>query len=272
MYRVQLDQFEGPLDLLLFFIKRDEVDIHDIPIARITDQYLEAVRVLKEIDLDGAADFIYTAALLIRIKAQMLLPRSEAENDEEAEDPRRELVERLLEYVRYKEAAERLEGYYDERRRCLTPGASEKERRRLAPPPEETYRVTLFDLMGALKRALSQAEEPAPEPQHNVTREAVAVDAQKAWLVEILVASEEPRSFVRLMRGRSKPFVISTFLAVLDLVHRQNVDIVFGLGSTDFALEVCTEPVREESSQEKTRRQEDVVPHDGTSAPLPHAA
>ncbi|MFV1981442.1 MAG: ScpA family protein [Rhodothermia bacterium] len=108
MYQVRLSDFEGPLDLLLFFIQRDELDVYDIPIAQIADEFLDYVRVMDEIDLDGAGEFIYMAALLISIKARMLLPRTNRDGDEEILDPRKELVERLVEYVRFKDAAEQL--------------------------------------------------------------------------------------------------------------------------------------------------------------------
>jgi len=104
-YRVQLQNFEGPLDLLLFLIKKNEVEIYDIPVADITQQYLEYLTMIELLDLDNAGEFVLMAATLIRIKAQMLLPKPELEDDEEAEDPREELVRRLLEYQRYKEVA-----------------------------------------------------------------------------------------------------------------------------------------------------------------------
>ncbi len=107
-YRVKLSDFEGPLDLLLFFIKRDELDIYDIPIAKITKEFLEYLQYLTELNLDIAGEFIVTAAELMQIKAAMLLPRPEGENEEEF-DPRAELVRRLLEYKRWKEMAEILE-------------------------------------------------------------------------------------------------------------------------------------------------------------------
>ena len=109
-YRVQLDEFEGPLDLLLFLIKKNEVEIYDIPIAEITKQYLEYVALLEIMDLENAGEFVLMAATLIRIKAQMLLPKPELE-DEEVEDPREELVQRLLEYQRYKEVAGNLSDF-----------------------------------------------------------------------------------------------------------------------------------------------------------------
>lgn len=104
-YRIKLNMFEGPLDLLLFLIKKEEVDIYDIPIADITKQFLEYVELITLLDLETAGDFILVAATLIRIKAQMLLPKNPEEGEEEEEDPRQELVRRLLEYQQYKEVA-----------------------------------------------------------------------------------------------------------------------------------------------------------------------
>ena len=235
MHRVQLEPFEGPLDLLLFFIRRDEIDVHDIPIARIADEYLAVVRTLEHLDLDAAADFVYTAALLIQIKARMLLPRPELDDEGKPVDPRRELVERLLEYVRFKEAAGHLEGRFEARRRLWTRGEAASERGG-AEPAEVTYRATLFDLVGALGAVLDRAVRAEDEPRHTVAAEAVAVDEQRAWVLGRL-AERGGASFRALVGGRSKPFVIATFLAVLDLAHKQALRLVFGLTPDDFALE-----------------------------------
>ncbi|WP_420453917.1 segregation and condensation protein A [Rubrivirga sp.] len=237
MHRVQLDQFEGPLDLLLFFIRRDEIDVHDIPIARIADEYLEAVRVLEHVDLDAAADFIYTAALLIQIKARMLMPRPELDDEGEPIDPRKELVERLIEYVRYKEAAGAMAGRFEARQRLRTRGQAADERDRLAPPADVTYRATVFDLVKALGSALDRAAAQAEVVRHQVEREAFALDVQRAWLLERLRAGGA--SFQALVARRSKPFVIVTFLAVLDLAQRQAIRLVFGLDAEDFAVELA---------------------------------
>ena len=236
MYRVQLDPFEGPLDLLLFFIRRDEVDISDIPIGRIADEYLETVRTLQHLDLDAAADFVYTAALLIQIKAKMLLPRPELDADGEPVDPRTELVERLLDYVRYKEAAQHLEGRFEARLQHAVRGRAHDERDRLAPPPEFTVRASVFDLVAALGRAVARAT-PEPEPTHSVAAERYAVDVQAAWLIGRLGAA--PSSFSDLVARRSRAFVIATFLAVLDLAQRQSVRLVFGSTPQDFGLELA---------------------------------
>jgi segregation and condensation protein A len=239
VYRVELDTFEGPLDLLLFFVRRDELDLRDIPIARIADEYLAYVRLLEQVDLDGAADFIYLAAELIAIKAAMLLPRPATADGEEVEDPRLPLVERLLEYVRYKEAAGLLDERWDERARHATRGAASDERERLAPPEAEpALKVSLFDLVRALQRALAQA--PEPEPTHALRSEAWTVEAQAEWL--LAEAGGRRRSFVELVGGRPRGFVIATFLAVLELVRRQTLRLVLGAGADDFAVEAAAPP------------------------------
>lgn len=235
MHRVQLDQFEGPLDLLLFFIRRDEIDVHDIPIARIADEYLEAVRVLEHVDLDAAADFIYTAALLIQIKARMLMPRPELDEEGEPIDPRKELVERLIEYVRYKEAAGNLEGRFEARQRLRTRGQAADQRAELAPPVEQTYRATIFDLVAALGAAVERAAAESETMRHEVTRESFAIDVQRSWVLGRVKGGGA--SFQALVARRSKSFVIVTFLAVLDLAQRQAIRLVFGLDPQDFAVE-----------------------------------
>ncbi|WP_412067636.1 segregation and condensation protein A [Rubrivirga sp. IMCC43871] len=236
MHRVHLDQFEGPLDLLLFFIRRDEIDVHDIPIARIADEYLEAVRVLEHVDLDAAADFIFTAALLIQIKARMLMPRPELDEAGEPIDPRQELVDRLLEYVRYKEASGALAGRFEARQRLRT-RADTSERERLGPT-DITYRATIFDLVKALGAAVDRAA-PIEPLSHEVERETFALDVQRAWVLGRIAAGGA--SFRTLVERRSKPFVIVTFLAVLDLAQRQTIRLVFGLDPQDFAVEPASQ-------------------------------
>jgi len=114
MYRVHLDQFQGPLDLLLYFIRRDEIDIYDIPIARITAEYLEALETMESLNIGVAGEFILMTATLMRIKSRMLLPRPELDEEGQPIDPRTELVQQLLEYQRFKEAAQHLERRVEE--------------------------------------------------------------------------------------------------------------------------------------------------------------
>ena len=245
MHRVQLSDFEGPLDLLLFFIRRDEIDVYDIPIARIADEYLATVRLMHAIDLDAAADFVYTAALLIQIKARMLLPREAPADGEEAVDARAELVERLLEYVRYREAAEHLAVKKDDRERRFTRGDASRPDTALSESVEPTYRVSIFDLIGALGQVIQRASERDPA-SHAVEAEPIAVAQQRTWLLGRL--GDESVRFVELVDGATKPFVIATFLAMLELVQGQRVRLVLGLTPSDFALALA-EPAHADSPE-----------------------
>ena len=234
MYRVSLQHFEGPLDLLLFFIKRDELDIYDIPIAQIADEFLGYVRVLEKIDLDGVGDFIYMAALLVSIKARMLLPGTETDEEGDPIDPRRELVERLLEYVRYKEAAQQL-GVQQERRqeRFVRGRASAPEDE--GGDEEAEVDATVFDLVTALRGILTEAEE-LEDSTHEVERIAYTMEEQQDYVVQRLAAGEAV-SFAALVAARAKAFVIATFLAVLELARQRKLRIALDTSRLDFYLE-----------------------------------
>ncbi|MEX0600508.1 MAG: segregation/condensation protein A [Rhodothermales bacterium] len=221
MYRISLQDFEGPLDLLLFFIRRDELDVFNIPIAQIADEYLEYVRLLEQIDLDSVGDFLYMAALLINIKARMLLPKEELDEDGEPIDPRRELVERLLEYVRFKEASSNLTELEAERAERFTRGHAASERKTWEDRTDVSYDASVFDLITALKKILTEAPE---EPTHAVAREEYTIEEQQVFILDHLDRAEKI-SFARTMRGRSKPFIITTFLGVLELARQQRVSI-----------------------------------------------
>jgi segregation and condensation protein A len=236
MYRIQLQQFEGPLDLLLFFVRRDELDIHDIPIARITDEYLAFVRVMEEVDLDGVADFIYMAAILIGIKAKMLLPRPELDESGEPIDPRAELVQRLLEYIRYKEVADHLEERHEDRQRRFVRGAASAPER---ATPEPTYRATVFDLIAALQRVL--AEAPPEVALHPVRPYTYTVEEQQAFLLSAVAEGEKP-SFIALMEHRPRAFVVATFLAMLEMVQRRLLRVIEGATADDFRLALHDPP------------------------------
>jgi segregation and condensation protein A len=232
VYRVRLQDFEGPLDLLLFFIRRDELDIYDIPIAQIADEFLATVRLMEEIDLDRAGDFVYMAALLISIKAKMLMPVKEVDEQGEPIDPRQELVERLLEYVRYKEGARVLEERLDERSRLHVRGAA-------SAPPAATEReanidASLFDLVRALRRVLTEADEE--QASHAVERFEFTVESQRDYL-ETMIPAGERRSFVDLVAGKGRSFIIATFLAVLEMAREGDLVILLNRNLIEFSLE-----------------------------------
>ncbi len=218
-YAVQLENFEGPLDLLLHLIKKNEMDINDIPMAEITAQYLGFLDAMKTLNLDLAGEFLLMAATLIYVKSKLLLPKMiEEELDEEEEDPRAELVRRLLEYQKYKEVSQILESRPQLNRDIFA---------RQAPEPEvledvegEFVAVGLFDLLDALKDVLTQN----PEAQvHEVNLEQLSVTDRINSILSLL-HGRESLAFVELFPdGIRRSEVIVTFLALLELVKLRMV-------------------------------------------------
>lgn len=244
MYRVQLDNFEGPLDLLLFFIKRDELDIYDIPIAYITAQYLEYMNLMEELDLDVASEFILMASMLMAIKARMMLPREEEEAEELDEtDPRYELIQSLLQYKRYKEMAYKMADIDEEARKVYLRGYPEADDVEQQATGEALKDVTLFDLIAAFKKVLSDIERD--NIMHRVQQYETTVEEQAAFVIQTL--SEHGRqSFVQLCRSLTgRIAVVVTFLAVLEMIKEQQIDLFFEdeYNPTDFYLDL--KPVSE---------------------------
>ena len=213
-YVVRLDAFEGPLDLLLYLIQREEMDIYDIPIARITTQYLQFIESMEQLDLTPAGEFLVMAATLMRIKSRLLLP-VQRPGEEAAEDPRRELVQRLLEYKKFKEAARKLEERESDRAsrftRPLDPAFVEEMK---ALPDEVTFEVSMAALVKALSGVLSRFETVAT---HEVQLEPVSLEERVAWLRETLQG--RPRlAWSELFSGsHTRIEVIVTFIAILEL-------------------------------------------------------
>ena len=233
MYKIKLDQFEGPLDLLLFFIKRDELNIYDIPISRITKEFLEYVNLIQMLDLEVAGDFILMASTLMHIKVRMLLPKEVDEKGEEI-DPRSELVEALLEYKRYKEVAEELSFFESNQRKLHFRGnysADVKE----SPPEYETLlkNVTVFDLAKAFKKALEGVKE---EVFHQIKKFNVSIDDQMAYIFKSL--DEKPDlSFLSLVNNmKEKLRIVVTFIALLELTKMGQIGIKESDNFNDFVI------------------------------------
>ena len=214
-YGIKIDLFEGPLDLLLFLIRKDEIDIYDIPIADITRQFLEYVEIIQGLNLELAGDFVLMAATLMKVKSRMLLP-SDAE--EEEEDPREELVRRLLEYQQFKEVA----GWMEERQAACRDifyrgtsldldGVGD-----LSPDPSEIYRsVGLFDLLVAFKQAM----DAAPKVDfHQVERTEATAEERSRFILDVL-ARRRQASFFELVSGVPRIVMVVTFVALLELIR-----------------------------------------------------
>jgi segregation and condensation protein A len=208
----KLPRFEGPLDLLLHLIKRDEIDIHDIPIAHITQQYLQTLEIMRMLDLEVAGEFLVMAATLMRIKAKMLLPLPSTREEEDEGDPREELVQRLLEYRLYKEAAGGMQEREALRRamheRGQVPTEDDAGPLPLAP-------AHLFDLLDALQRVMARRPE---RPVYTVETEAWDIE-DKMSLIARTVAEEGQLRFSELMlRARARMEIIVSFMALLELI------------------------------------------------------
>jgi segregation and condensation protein A len=215
-YRVELDVYNGPLDLLLYLIKKDELDIYDIPIARITEQYLAHIEMMEKLDLEPAGEFLVMASTLLRIKARMLLP-VQRPGEEIEEDPRAELVQRLLEYKKFKEAARRLEAHETDRLRSWTrplDAALVEDAR--AHPEEEEFEVSLPHLVRALQGVLTRFEAIVT---HEIQLEPVALEEKVQLLREQLAQHGGRLAFGELFeRARTRLEVIVTFMAMLELI------------------------------------------------------
>jgi segregation and condensation protein A len=216
--RVSLPAFQGPLDLLLHLIQRDEVDIYDIPIARITRQYLVTLELMRELDLEVAGEFLVMAATLMRIKARMLLPPVVSEETEE--DPREGLVRQLLEYRRFKEAARDLEQLESERRLLWERGAPAQLE---DPDAGELVPVSLFRLLDALKRALERTKAPVV---HTIDAESISLEEAIALMKERL--RERPRLLFDevLDQFETRLEKITAFLGLLELLKQGAVNVV----------------------------------------------
>lgn len=216
---VQLKMFEGPLDLLLHLIKKNEVNITDIPIATITEQYLATLELMETLSLDVAGEFLVMASTLIHIKSRMLLPAGAEEPDEdEGADPREELVRRLLEYQRYKDAAEQLE-----QRDVLTRDVFV----RAATPTEEVgprgfREVSVFELLGALKRVIDRLPK---DTAHEVTLDKITVREKMTLLLEELRQRTSVMFESLFSAVKSRMEVVVTFLAMLELVKVRAIRI-----------------------------------------------
>lgn len=220
-YDIDVPEYRGPLDLLLFLIHKDEIDIYDIPIAQITEQYLGYLEVITALSLDNAGDFIVMAATLLRIKSRMLLPVQADDEELDEEDPRAELVRRLLEYKRYKEMAQHLQEREQQRARIHVRDQRYPFLSESTDPPE--LRLNMFELLNAVSQIFDRISKDAV---HNVEREIFTVD-EKVRLIRERLATEETIRFDELFRDDAiRMEVVVTFMAILELGKKGAIRIL----------------------------------------------
>lgn len=222
-YRVHLENFEGPLDLLLYFIRRDEINIYDIPISNITEEFMIAIEDMKKLNINFAGDFVVMASTLMRIKSKMLLPRPELDEDDEIIDPRKELVDQLLNYSRFKEAAESLDIFASERSQVFPAG----KKVIVSDSPEEVNvilrDVTLYDIANAFKAAMDNM----PVIQvYELQREPIHLDEQKELVLRSFDGDGRLRFSTLINQLETKIAIVVTFLALLELIRSHQITIV----------------------------------------------
>ena len=226
----KLPRFEGPLDLLLHLIKRDEVDIHDIPIAHITKQYLQYIELMRMLDLEVAGEFLVMAATLMRIKAKVLLPLPSTTEEEEEGDPREELVQRLLEYRLYKEAAVGLQEGESVRRSLHERGAVPTED---DAGPLPLAPATLFDLLEALQRVMGRKRD---EPVYAVETEGFDIEEKMSLLARTVAEEGQVRFSDIMRRARARMEIIVSFMALLELIKIGTVTCVQDANFADILI------------------------------------
>lgn len=236
-FEIKLPQFEGPFDLLLFFIERDELDIHEISITRIANDFLDYIHHMTSLNIELASEFIFVAATLMRIKAKMLLPRYDTEDGESEIDQKDELIRRLIEYKKFKEVCEDLrpmeeERFMRERRGNIRYDIEQTEA--VKQPGEELADISLYKLMMVYARLMCNYQNRAQEVTHTVIQYPYTIEAQKKAIDQLLQINN--RLDFKTIAGNSenKVHFVYNFLAVLEMLQQELLDIQIGLGYNNF--------------------------------------
>jgi segregation and condensation protein A len=253
-YEIKLPQFEGPFDLLLFFIERDELDIHNIPISKITNDFFEYIHAAESMNIELASEFILVASTLMRIKAKMLLPRYPKDEEGNEIDPRQDLVRQLLEYKQYKEAAADLKQMEEDRAQKVERGNTEGELTSIAMNADgsnyssELNALTLFKLMITFEKVMERFRLNEERASHTVVQYPFTIDNEKEN-IQRLVRLKANVSFLDVFSAcQSRIHACFTFLALLDLIQAKNVIIVISEGFNNFYLTtVAPEATAQES-------------------------
>jgi segregation and condensation protein A len=239
-YQIKLPQFEGPFDLLLFFIERDELDIYNIPISKITKDFLEFIHQKEKLNIELSSEFILFISTLMRIKAKMLLPRKELDAEGKEIDPRQELVDKILEYKKFKEAATQMAEMEAMRMLMMKRGNLQKELMQVgedAADGTEIQTVTLFRLMKAFERVVKRMNEKNNKPVHTVVRYNYTIEDSRDFMLNT-VQQQKTVSFEKVFEVcENRIHAIFLFLSLLELVQLRYMTILSGEGRNNFILE-----------------------------------
>jgi len=239
-YHIKLPQFEGPFDLLLFFIERDELDIYNIPITKIIKDFLEYVHTQGQLNIELSSEFILFVSTLMRIKAKMLLPRKELDAKGNEIDPRKELIDKILEYKRFKEAAAKMAEMEVTRMLMLKRGNLQKELVQIgeeAAEGTEIQTVTLFKMMKAYERVMQRMYERNNKPVHTVIGYNYTMEGSREMMLQ-MVQQEKTVSFEKIFEVcENRIHAIFLFLSLLELTQQRYMSIISGEGRNNFIIE-----------------------------------
>jgi segregation and condensation protein A len=239
-YQIKLPQFEGPFDLLLFFIERDELDIYNIPISKITKDFLEYIHQQEKLNIELSSEFILFVSTLMRIKAKMLLPRKELDAAGNEIDPRQELIDKILEYKKFKEAATQMAEMEAMRMLMMKRGNLQKELMLVgeeASEGTEIQTVTLFRLMKAFERVIKRMNERNNKPVHTVIQYNYTIEGSREFMLN-MVRQQKTVSFEKIFEiCENRIHAIFLFLSLLELVQQNYMTILSGEGRNNFILE-----------------------------------
>ncbi|HMU72074.1 MAG TPA: segregation/condensation protein A [Ferruginibacter sp.] len=239
-YQIKLEQFEGPFDLLLFFIERDELDIYNIPITKITNDFLDFIHNSEKLNIELSSEFILFISTLMRIKAKMLLPRKELDADGNEIDPRQELVNKILEYKRFKEAASQMADMEALRMLMVKRGNLQKEISQIgeeAGEGTEIQAVTLFKLMKAFEKVILKLQERNNKPVHTVVRYNYTMEETREYMLDVC-RKEKNLSFEKIFDVcENRIHAIFLFLSMLELIQQRYMSILTGEGRNNFIIE-----------------------------------
>ena len=238
-YQIILPQFEGPFDLLLFFIERDELEIYDIPIHTVTNDFLAYIRRLEELNIELASEFILVAATLMRIKARTLLPRRELDEQGNEIDPREELVIRLLEYKQYKEVVSDLQSLEGDRLSMHARGnllSEQKSIREINSVEAELETVTLYKLLKVYQRVMDRYQDRNLRVQHTIIQYKYTIKDRKSYLLGV-IRNKSKATFTEVFENcDNRVHAVFTFLAMLELIQSRKLNLQIGSGYNNFWL------------------------------------
>lgn len=239
-YQIKLSQFEGPFDLLLFFIERDELDIYNIPITKIINDFLDYIHKEESLNIELSSEFILFISTLMRIKAKMLLPRKELDAQGNEIDPRQELVDKILEYKRFKEASAKMAEMEAERMLLVKRGNIQKELSQIgeeAAEGTEVQTITLFKLMKSFEKVMLRLHEKKNKPVHTVIQYNYSMEGSRDFMLS-LAQKEKTIAFERIFdECENRVHAIFLFLSLLELVQQKFLKIMIGEGRNNFIIE-----------------------------------